>query len=310
MARLAVITNPRARRNRRHLGRRQELEGVVAGVGEVWAPDGFDELAEVLTDLHARAVPLLVVDGGDGTLHRVLSTASSVWGDDPLPRVAILRGGTMNIVADSIGSRGASTDVLARIVAHVRAGEPLRRTVRWALGVEGRLGFLFGNGIVARYLEVHYEGGGSVWNAARLLGAGALSAMVGGPLAQRLSRPWTGEVVLDGASHGRRDWTAVAIGTVEQIGLQFTPFPDVASSPGQLQLVEVGGGIGSLARDLPNIYLGRHLKRPGNATRLGRRVILRGDSEMAYMLDGEFYRGGAELVVEPQRPVEFVLPAP
>jgi diacylglycerol kinase family enzyme len=115
-------------------------------------------------------------------------------------------------------------------------------------------------------------------------------------------------VVVDGVSRGSRDWTAIAVGTVEQIGLGFTPFPDVAAHPSQLQIVEVGGGVPSLALELPNIFRGRHLTRPGNRTGLGRQVILRSEAPMTYMLDGDFYRGTSETTLACDRAVEFVVP--
>ena len=307
--RMAVLTNPRARRNRRNPRRIESLRAILGDLGDVFAPDGFDALQEVLQVLRQQEVQLLVVDGGDGTLHRVLTGVCHAWGDAPWPQFAILRSGTMNIVAASIGARGRPDQALRRLVHALREGHSLDKTRRWALRVDDRLGFIFGNGIVARYLEVHYEGGGSPLNAARLLGLGALSALVGGPLSRRLTRPWHGELVLDGASYGRRDWTAVAIGTVEQIGLGFRPFPDVATHPGKAQVVQVGAGVGTLAMDLHNILLGRHLQRPGNRTTLANTIELHGRDGLDYMLDGDFYRGAPTVVITTERPVEFVLPA-
>jgi hypothetical protein len=135
---VAVITNPRARRNRRSPGRPAQLGRRIKGLGEVCAPDGFEALETALVEQQRRGVSLLIVDGGDGTLHRVLTSVAHVWGEQRWPRLAVLRSGTMNIVADSIGSRGQPDRALAKLVEALRSGIELPTTRRCALRVDGR----------------------------------------------------------------------------------------------------------------------------------------------------------------------------
>ena len=72
--RLAVLTNPRARRNRRNPARVDALSALLGDLGEVFAPDGFDELHSVLQELRLRGAQILVVDGTRSACGRIQAT--------------------------------------------------------------------------------------------------------------------------------------------------------------------------------------------------------------------------------------------
>ncbi|MCA9493964.1 MAG: diacylglycerol kinase, partial [Myxococcales bacterium] len=122
---LLVLTNPRSGANRRDRGLAARLR-QLAPDARLEAPADLEALAHVLGDARASGVTRVAVHGGDGTLHRVLTAWYQEAPDAPMPEVAILRGGTMNIVADSVGVREKPETFLPR----VRAGEGTRTTRR------------------------------------------------------------------------------------------------------------------------------------------------------------------------------------
>ncbi len=314
---LAVVASPKSGANRRNPRRLETLERLSRESGATFlAPDGLDALDQAIAGL--QDVDVLAVNGGDGTLHRVLTAAVAAFGED-LPEIAILPGGTMNIAAHSTGWLGKPIEGLQTVLAHLDS--PERRTLvrrrTWTLRVDDRwIGFLWGNGLIARFLEVYEEvDDPTAARAAAILARGAASAVVNGPFVKRLTRRWEGELEIDGELQERTSWLAVAAGTVEQIGLGFKPFRFVGDGDGtrgfagQMHAVGLGSSVARFARELPRVYRRQPLAAESNIEQAARRLVLRSDERATFMVDGDFHRGGHELVVEVGPSVDLLVPA-
>ena len=119
---IPVLVNPTARANRRNPRLAARFQAILGSDGRVFAPATLDDLQKVAADLRAALPPVIAIHGGDGTLHKTLSALINAWGGAPLPPVAILCGGTMNVVASSLGLRERPEVMLAQLVAAQRAG--------------------------------------------------------------------------------------------------------------------------------------------------------------------------------------------
>ncbi len=134
--RIGILSNARSGRNRR---RARELDRVLDGRPEVLhlrIENGTDS-AELLREMAAREIELLVISGGDGTVSRTLTGlfANRIW--EVPPPVAILPRGTANMTAADVGLRDAGPRGLRRLLAAVDAGEIDRHLViRSVLRVE------------------------------------------------------------------------------------------------------------------------------------------------------------------------------
>lgn len=310
MSRIGVITNPRSRANKGNPRLHARLDEAMGDAGELAAPDGDGELQEQLNRWRADGVSTIAINGGDGTVHRVATALAETWADADWPTLAVLPGGTMNIIASSIGVKGRPHHVLRRLI---EAEGDVDTVPVWTLevtGSEGTVqGFLFGNGIVARFLEVYYEGSDpSPAKAAWILGRGAASALVGGKYIRRLTRPFAGTLTADGEPVGASEWTAIAVGTVEQLGLGFRAFHLAPRNPGKMHLQAIGGSVVDLARDLPRIYRGIAPGRPGNSERVATELVIRGEEPFGYMVDGDFYRTNDEVRLSIGHRVEMARP--
>jgi len=131
---IGVVTNPNSGKNRRRGGdRKLELERAVGRHGIVRQTCDVHELRAVLHELFDAGCDHWVADGGDGTLHWMLSVGFQVarernGGKTPtrLPRVVPANGGSIDFVAYKAGIRGQATDVLRQLVAAFERGEVLR----------------------------------------------------------------------------------------------------------------------------------------------------------------------------------------
>ena len=306
MAGVALITNPRSRANLRRPQLADTLRALLGSEVHVAAPEGLTAMAEQLGRWHDADVRLLAIHGGDGTLHRVVTALIDTWRDRPLPRLALLPGGTMNIVANSLGQRGRVEQLAPTLLQSDLTGRDV-----WTLRIEGtagvHYGFLWGNGIIGRFLEVYYEGSEPTpAKAAWILGRGALSAPFGGAAIKRLTRPFRGRLQVDHEDWGAGPWTAIAAGTVEQLGLGFRAFHLAPRHPGQLHAIGIGSGVAALAWDLQRIYRGRGPSGAGNREAPARRIALESDETIGYMIDGDFHTSEGRLTVEVGPPRHIV----
>lgn len=310
MSGIGVVTNPRSRKNRKNPRLARQLAYILGERHELAAPADLAALDETAIAFRERGIDILCINGGDGTLHQVLSSMARVYGDAPLPRVAILRGGTMNTIAKGMGIYGTPGDLLDYVVERYHADAPMATTRRWLLRVDGRhCGFLFGTGVMARYLEAYYAGSEPTplkagWVLARAVG----SALVGGPFARSLMEPEPLEVSVDGQVWPKEAYVSVGAGTANDVGLGFRPFQAALTHPGRLAAVGIACGPYALVRALGRYWLGRPANDPGIVEDVAERLVIRGRGPVKYMLDGDFYVGGEELVLEVGPGIDFIVP--
>ena len=101
MSGIGVVLNPKSRQNRRDPGAALRLARQLGPIGVVREADSIDALYRIAEDFRRDAVDVLAISGGDGTNTVTLTGFMDVYGSNPLPQVALLRGGTMNTVARS-----------------------------------------------------------------------------------------------------------------------------------------------------------------------------------------------------------------
>src|SRR4051812_46463534 len=130
---IVVFVNPRSRANRRDPRIAERFAERLGPAGRVVAPRSLEELATEAERLAESPPALIGVHGGDGTLHRTIAAllrAFLAGEGKPLPPVAILTGGTMNVVAASLGIRVKPERLLAQIVEEARAGRAPQTVVK------------------------------------------------------------------------------------------------------------------------------------------------------------------------------------
>jgi len=298
VAGIGVITNPHSRRNRRNPKLAQQLACILGEQGTLEMPHDLAALDKVARLFLEREVEVVAINGGDGTNHRVLSALLRVYGEHPLPIIAMLRGGTMNTAAHGLGITGRPQALLGQLTSLYAGGSPLPLTERNLVLVDDNAGFIFGNGLVSRFLEAYYEGSEpSPAKAAWLLTKAVGSALIQGPFVRHLTAPIHAEVHLDGHLWPTLPWTTIGVATVDDIGLGFRPFHEVVQHPGTLQAVGFGCSPMRFAKALPSAYWGRPIDDPAIISGLGTELVISAEGPQSYMIDGDFHHGGQRIHV-------------
>jgi diacylglycerol kinase (ATP) len=308
---IGVVTNPRSRQNRRNPRLARQLAYILGEKGELQQPSDLDALAAAAKRFRDHGIEILCINGGDGTMHKALTAMVKAYEGQPLPKIAILRGGTMNTVAHGLKIRGTPAEILDYVVQRYHADSPFPTVRRHLLEVEGQhYGFLFGNGLVARFLEVYYEGSEpSPAKAAWLMVRAVVSSALGGRFAERLTKPFVGEARVDGTLWKPRRWLMVAAGTVDDIGLGFRPFWRAPLHLGRMHVVGTfGPNAMTIVRELWRIFRARPPEGPEWVEQVGSELVLHADEPIGYMIDGDFHRGGNTVTVRIGPPVEFIVP--
>src|SRR5581483_4787054 len=308
---IAVFVNPRSRANRRNPRIAAELQSILGETGRVFATRSLDELAEVAADLQREPPAVIAVHGGDGTLHQVLTALLRAWGERPLPPLAALCGGTMNVVASSLGIRDRPDSFVRHLAESARTGQALETLQRRCIRVGDRHGFIFGNGLMANFLTEYYAPGTygpgrALWLMMRVLA----SAVVLGPFVRRVFDRFRGKVTIDGQALPWADFVSIGAATVSQVGLGFKLIHRADEDPERFGVVAIHAGPLSLVRDLVPVRAGRGLAASHAFSAVASSMhIAPSDGAMAYTIDGDLYRIEGPLTISAGPHLQLVKPA-
>jgi len=309
---IAVFVNPKSRANRRNPRIAAEFQAIVGTDGRVFAPKTLEEIDEAAAVVRAAPPAAIAVHGGDGTLHKTLTALGRVFGDTPIPPIAILCGGTMNVVATSLGVRERPTTFLSAIAAETRAGRPLDTLTRRCLRVGNHLGFIFGNGLMSNFLGEYYGTGryGPV-RAAWLLLRGFLSAMIGGEFVRRLFKRFEGTVRVDGVALPRSSFVGLLAGTVREVGLGFKLIHRADDDLERFGVLAIHASPLALVPDLWAVHAGRGVapRRAFSAVASSMDVVPHNGAGMTYTIDGDLYRTDEPLSISTGPSITIVKPA-
>ncbi|MFT4975229.1 MAG: diacylglycerol kinase (ATP) [Myxococcota bacterium] len=291
---IGVISNPLSGRNRKNPRVMRRLAYVLGERGELALPEGLDRLEAEIRVFHERGIDVLCINGGDGTIHQVMTALYAVYGDDePFPKIALLKGGTMNTIARNVGVRTAAEDMLGRVASRYHAGVPLSTTQRCLMIInDRRAGFIYGNAGIAHFLEEYYAGGdSSPWKAVKVLTRAIVSSVLGTEYAGQMFRLIDMDITLDGSPLSHTAYTTVGISTVADLGFGFRPFYQVYTHPRHLHLIGVAEPVWALTASLLKIRMARPTNRPHTEDHVALDIRLQAAEPVAYTIDGDMYPG-------------------
>ncbi len=277
----------------------------------MYATKTLEELDEAAASLRDQRPGVIGVHGGDGTLHKLVTALGRAFGDQPIPPVAILGGGTMNVVGASLGIRVPAVPFVRELVESARAGATLPTVRRRCLRIGDLLGFIFGNGLMANFLGEYYGTGTygparAAWLLLRAFG----SALIGGPFVKKLFKRFEGTLELDGQRLERTSFVGVGAATVREVGLGFKLNHRADDDPERFGFLAIHARPVALIPDFVSVHAGKGIapSRAMSAVASTLRITPQ-DGSMSYTIDGDLYRGEGPLTISIGPPILFVRPA-
>lgn len=251
---LGVLINAHSGRNRAGT---QALDALLAQHPDipVQRPARAEATAPALAALSVQGVDLVAVCGGDGTVQQVLNVILSPASPfAQVPTLAILPGGTTNMIAHDLNEAGRPATVLDTVLKHLAADTlSSRRTTRPVLQLIGgdaagpHFGFFFG---AAGIYDATLQNRDSVDKVGLRDGFGP-----GLRLLDVLLKIATGRdpfaavrmgIAVDGKPYGEKPVVALLATTLDRLSLNLNPF--WGQGDGRLRLTMVFEGSRSLLR--------------------------------------------------------------
>ena len=317
--RIALLNNLRAGRNEAQTRR---MLSCIEHYPEVMHAETSHAAAvpEALGQFARQGVDLLAVNGGDGTLMRVLTEilGQREFGDR-IPMIAPLRGGRTNMSARDMGARRDPVKGLESLLAavfHDRLHERIvkRRVLRVEYSPERQLlyGMFFGAGVIHRGIETVHR----VFPKGRSQGAFGATLVTGALLGRKaLLRESDGvltpdklQLMLDGELQPGGEYTLAMASTLGRLLAGMRPF--WGHGPGTVPFTAIEAGAKELWKAAPGILSGR----PGSlvtedngyhSRRVDRAFI---GANCGFTIDGELVgpQPGRVISITASEPVRFV----
>ncbi len=236
--RIGVLNNLQSTRN---AGRMDHVLEVLRGHPDVVhiETEMGAMVPEALAGLEAKGVELLVVNGGDGTVHHVLTELLAPEVRGWLPLIAPLRGGRTNMTAMDFGAHRNPLKGLAQMIADVKAGRLEERVVERPVirldlgdGTPPQYGFFFGVGMLYRAVQLPPNYPGPIQNLIgifMLLGSLVARAAVG--RSSGILTPDKMQIVLNEAPIRPDEFKLVMATTLERLFFGINPFWGTEDAP-------------------------------------------------------------------------------
>lgn len=309
-----LVSNPLARTNWQSVGHDRLLALLPEPAASRETPnlDALEPALEALFFDHM--INVLVINGGDGTIHqtlnaaiRVVDRASARTGQRvPLPLFLFVNGGGMNMLARVFGSRGHPVRTLRKFLERTRGsrfGSLPKRGVPLLAVQEGpdaplRYGYIFGSELVFNALTMYERFGQGYPGLMRFLyevAAGyALRTELWNRYGHLLDAPTT-PLTIDDTTYAH--YTSVVATTVPlQLVKGLVATVRTMASPGGMNAVAVlPTDKGEVIRSIPRLMVGAPTPDIVYSSDV-HRIVVHG----AYTLDGERFDRARESAATPQ----------
>lgn len=308
MSGIGVILNPHSRSNRHNPERIERLAFIVGDKGSCHMTHDVLDVQKIAEEYATRGIEILCISGGDGTIHHTISTVIHTYGTRPLPKIMLLRGGTVNNVATAIGLKGTPEDILSRLILQYHANAELRTTPVHCLCVNGHYGFLFGNGFVSNFVREYIrmgEGGGK--NIFLLMSRLILGSLCHSAFSLRMILRFDAGVTVDGQPWPFKNYVLISAGAVEPFGVGVEPFHRAREAAGHFHALAYTMTPRQVCAEFFRVWCKRHVESPNRLSTTARELVIHLKEPTQYMIDGELYASTEQITVTSGPALEMVV---
>ncbi|MBX9839578.1 MAG: hypothetical protein K2X69_14835 [Silvanigrellaceae bacterium] len=157
MLRVGIISNPFAKIIKHNPEYNTRLWYTLANYGQLEVTRSIEQLNQVCQEFSARKINLVGIVGGDGSISLTLSAILKAYGPNNLPKILLLKGGTINFLAKNLGIKTEALTCLEDTLKLINKKQTMNEAILSTLYVNGRIGFIFANGIATAFLEEFYK---------------------------------------------------------------------------------------------------------------------------------------------------------
>lgn len=286
---IGVILNPHSKRYRKNPEKMKRMGFIVGNKGNVASTTDLHDIRRVAEEFLKNEIDILALSGGDGTNHRTLTTFLQVYGETPLPRIAFLKGGTLNTTAFSCGIYGSPEKILSNLLYKYHEEEPFETTELDIMNINGQYGFVWGLGVIYNFMAAYYRQGNlsplqAAWTLARSIG----SALVNGPFACKMFEKVNAQITVDGQIWPLKNYSAIFAGSIQFLGLAFRVFY-LSNEPRRFHAIGFSLMPRSVLPYVPAMFLGRPSGCPHLVEKAASEMIVQLEQPRSFTIDGDMH---------------------
>ncbi|MES2745728.1 MAG: diacylglycerol kinase family protein [Bdellovibrionota bacterium] len=305
---IGIIANPHSKLNKRSPQTLSLMAEALGQDGIFTVTRDLDHLDETLRDYRDHDIAIVGINGGDGSISQIITRMVAIYGPKPLPLFAVLRGGTMNLIASQLGVTEGPIDNIRRLVEINNSNRALPTQRLSTLKINDIYGFLYADQSATAILEEFYrkKSGhlGATWLATKVVS----SFMVKGELINRLIRPHALVARFKPTGYLDRSVLGCFAGTITKFPLGFPFLPLARRYPGHFQVTAITSSAESLLWNMaPILLLQREGRSVGKESFCVRHAALSYEGEAHFTVDGEIYiAADGKILIEAGPSLRFV----
>lgn len=287
MAGIGIILNPHSSAHKKDPDKIRRMAFVVGEKAEYNPTGDLFDLRRVAEQFKSRDIDILAIAGGDGTTHVTLTHFIDVYGEKKLPQITFLRGGTMNSLANACKIKGAPEKILSNLIYKYHEGKPFQETEMDIMQVNDKYGFIFGCGVIYRFMADYYSGvPPSPPKATYTLTRTITSALLNSKYTQKMFRRFDADVWVDGKKWPFANWAAVYAGSIPIFGLKFRVF-HYSQEYQKFHAIGFSLPPRNILRYVPNMYFGKKFPCEEMMESPAKEMRIELDEPIPYTIDGD-----------------------
>ncbi len=295
---IGILINPAAADNSDAGAVAARLEKLARGLRPaLWISNSVDDIYKIAEEFRSKNLKYLLVSGGNGTFHHVVSRFKTVYRGGEIPPVLLLKAGHINTIAESIGLTGDGADILGRFAALVKKGRTPVLLRRDLIKIEDRYCVIFGCGIITTYMDLYYKMGEYTPHKAFEV-LSKMAATLRTPSSQEARAafaPFNGRIHIDGSLWKKKNVLGCLALTIPTVGLGFNPGARALEKPGTFQLIVSALAPVDLLTQIFRIQSGVKIDDPNHFDDLAGEMRIESKDPFRYTMDGEMYDAIYEL---------------
>lgn len=291
MAGIGIITNPHSKLNKLNPERSKILSFIAGSRGKLEVTNNLEELRGVAKTFREKKIDTLAINGGDGTISRTITSFIHEYGDKPLPIIAVLRGGTMNMLADNLNISGTPEKNLYRLVEAHSIKDYFDTVEINTLKIDNNYGFLFANAGATKFLEEFYKKKTSALGSVFLIFKIIISFFTFKRLYKRIFSEEDFTLKANGCEEIKSFSPLMFCSTVEKSPLKIKLFHQVKERPDSFQFLSILSPANRLPFHLPGFLLDSSSSKKQRLDLITSAIQVQanGPKQAAYTIDGEIY---------------------
>ncbi|MFA5517901.1 MAG: diacylglycerol kinase family protein [Spirochaetota bacterium] len=298
MKKIGILINPNAKKFRTKKSSLKNYTNIQSDNLLIKLTENIDDIQNIIKEFKNNSCDYIGIAGGDGTLHLAVTEIIHTYGEEHTPPVLILREGTMNNVARTIKLQGKGPDLIKRLLWSINNKKEIEIHQRNTMKINDKYCFLFGTGLVTNFLNEVYSGKekGFIRNIQVALSAfyeGLKNADDG-----KIFNWMHGEIRIDKNTIEINPVNGILAGTVEHIGMGFSPLSMASKEKDRFQIIITAMGPGKLLKNINRLRTGNMINDKGYYNALCKTIKLTYPGEFDYTMDGDIYKADKELLVE------------